>query len=75
MSNKAIINKLKEQAKDLKDKVYTDDDKLKDWVDETKIYIRGLWLDKKDDNFRKETWIRKDGHSRHYIPMPVEPQQ
>ena len=54
MNNKAIINKLKEQAKALIDHMDWDDEKLRGWVDKTKIYILGLWLDKKDDNFKKE---------------------
>ena len=54
MNNKAIINKLKEQAQDLLDNVYSDDDKLRDWIDKTKVYILGLWLDKKDEYFKKE---------------------
>ena len=54
MSNKAIIRKLKEQAQDLIDNIYTDDDKLRNWVDKTKVYILGLWLDKKDEYFKKE---------------------
>ena len=54
MNNKAIIRKLKEQAQDLIDNIYTDDDKLRNWVDKTKVYILGLWLDKKDEYFKKE---------------------
>lgn len=54
MNNKVIIRKLKEQVQDLIDNMYTDDDKLRDWIDKTKIYILGLWLDKKDENFKKE---------------------
>ena len=54
MSNKAIINKLNEQIQDFKDNAYSDDDKLRDWVDKTKIYILGISLDKKDESFKKE---------------------
>ena len=54
MSNKAIINKLNEQIQDFKDNAYSDDDKLRDWVYKTKIYILGISLDKKDESFKKE---------------------
>ena len=54
MNNEAIIRKLKEQAQNLIENIYTDDDKLRNWVDKTKIYILGLWLDKKDEYFKKE---------------------
>lgn len=54
MTNKVITEKLKKQITIL--------EKLKDWdydnftnrSNKTKIYILGLWLDKKDENLRKE---------------------
>ena len=54
MNNKAIIDELKGQAKALIDHMDWDDEKLRGWVDKTKIYILGLWLDKNDDYFKKE---------------------
>lgn len=55
MDNKLIIDKLKKQVKILVDRVdWSDDNVPRDWVDKTKIYILGLWLDKRDDYFKKE---------------------
>ncbi len=53
MQNKEIIGKLKNQIPSFKKITGLDEEKLKDLVDETKVYILGLWLDKQDENFRK----------------------
>jgi hypothetical protein len=51
MNNQFIIERLKEQAEMLEDcKVIC----VESWTDTTKIFILSLWLDKKDDNFKKE---------------------
>lgn len=55
MTNKAIIDKLRWQVQILVKRLdWTDDHALREWVDRSKIYILGLWLDKNDDYFRKE---------------------
>ena len=53
MENKEIIEKLKNQIPSFKKITGLDEEKLKDLVDKTKVYIFGLWLDRKDENFRK----------------------
>ena len=53
MSNKEIIEKLKNQILSFKKITGLDKEKLRDLVDKTKVYIFGLWLDRKDENFRK----------------------
>ena len=67
MNNKLIIDELKNQAQFLIDDRHWDGDDLKDWVDKTKIYILGLWLDKRDENFKKEV-IRMLEKYRDKIP-------
>lgn len=54
MQNQEIIAKLKKQLPALQKIQGSEDaDKLKNLIDETKIYIFGLLLDKKDENLRK----------------------